>query len=197
MMRHALVTACLCAAACATALAQDLKNGVIVMEVPQDTQLLTLKKFAYPSATGSYQADEVVLCYDQFNGDVPGYVRGQMAGYFYFEGAITPGKPSTLQLFFNTPETGKPAASGSVSVKFASDYLSAEITSVNANPRSWTAYWPKKWNKSTKATEAEAAKAPVAQSDYDKVSEKQARVKELMRRLAEKLGKENGVEGGQ
>jgi len=52
-------------------------------------------------------------------------------------------------------------------------------------------------NKSTKATEAEAAKTPVAQSDYDKVSEKQARVKELMRRLAEKLGKENGVEGGQ
>jgi len=51
-------------------------------------------------------------------------------------------------------------------------------------------------NKKTKATEVEAEANPVAQSDYDKVSKKQARVKELMRRLAEKLGKENGVEGG-
>lgn len=51
-------------------------------------------------------------------------------------------------------------------------------------------------NKKTKATEAEAEANPVEQSDYDKVSQKQARVKELMRRLAEKLGKENGVEGG-
>lgn len=51
-------------------------------------------------------------------------------------------------------------------------------------------------NKSTKAAEAEAETNPVAQSEYDKVSKKQARVKELMRRLAEKLGKENGVEGG-
>jgi hypothetical protein len=51
-------------------------------------------------------------------------------------------------------------------------------------------------NKKTKATEVEAETNPVAQSDYDKVSKKQAQVKELMRRLAEKLGKENGVEGG-
>ena len=47
-------------------------------------------------------------------------------------------------------------------------------------------------NQSPKAAEAEAETNPVAQSEYDKVSKKQARVKELMRRLAEKLGKENG-----
>ena len=52
-------------------------------------------------------------------------------------------------------------------------------------------------NKATKVTEADAANNPVAQSAYDKVSTKQARVKDLMRRLAVKLGKENGVEGGQ
>lgn len=51
-------------------------------------------------------------------------------------------------------------------------------------------------NKKTKATEADAETNPLAQEDYDKVSKKQARVKELMRLLAEKLGKENGVEGG-
>lgn len=52
-------------------------------------------------------------------------------------------------------------------------------------------------NKKTKATEADALVAPVTQDDYDKISKKQARVKQLMRLLAEKLGKENGVEGGQ
>tara|TARA_R110002072_G_scaffold264409_3_gene423156 strand:- start:25888 stop:26073 length:186 start_codon:yes stop_codon:yes gene_type:complete len=52
-------------------------------------------------------------------------------------------------------------------------------------------------NKKTKATDAEAENNPLAQDDYDKISKKQARVKELMRLLAEKLGKENGVEGGQ
>ena len=52
-------------------------------------------------------------------------------------------------------------------------------------------------NKKTKATDAEAETNPLAQDDYDKISKKQARVEELMRLLAEKLGKENGVEGGQ
>jgi hypothetical protein len=52
-------------------------------------------------------------------------------------------------------------------------------------------------NKKTKAADADAETNPLAQDDYDKVSKKQARVKELMRLLAEKLGKENGVEGGQ
>jgi hypothetical protein len=52
-------------------------------------------------------------------------------------------------------------------------------------------------NKKTKAADADAETNPLAQEDYDKVSKKQARVKELMRLLAEKLGKENGVEGGQ
>ena len=52
-------------------------------------------------------------------------------------------------------------------------------------------------NKKTKAADADAATNPLAQEDYDKVSKKQKRVKELMRLLAEKLGKENGVEGGQ
>ena len=51
-------------------------------------------------------------------------------------------------------------------------------------------------NKSTKAIDAEAATNPLTQTDYDKVAKKQARVKELMRLLADKLGKENGVEGG-
>ena len=49
-------------------------------------------------------------------------------------------------------------------------------------------------NKATKATEAEAAEKPVDQEEYEKISKKQARVKELMRRLAVKLGKENDVE---
>ena len=52
-------------------------------------------------------------------------------------------------------------------------------------------------NEKTKATDADAETNPLAQEDYDKVSKKQARVKQLMRLLAEKLGKENGVEGGQ
>jgi hypothetical protein len=52
-------------------------------------------------------------------------------------------------------------------------------------------------NKKTKATDANAATTSPEQADYDKISKKQERVKELMRLLAEKLGKENGVEGGQ
>ncbi len=51
-------------------------------------------------------------------------------------------------------------------------------------------------NKKTKATDADAATTSPEQADYDKISKKQERVKELMRLLAEKLGKENGVEGG-
>ena len=51
-------------------------------------------------------------------------------------------------------------------------------------------------NKSTKATDANAVAKSLEQSDYDKISKKQSRVKELMRLLADKLGKENGVEGG-
>lgn len=51
-------------------------------------------------------------------------------------------------------------------------------------------------NKSTKATDADAVTNSLKQSDYDKISKKQSRVKELMRLLADKLGKENGVEGG-
>ena len=48
-------------------------------------------------------------------------------------------------------------------------------------------------NKKTKEIDAEEGSK---QPDYDKVSGKQARVKELMRRLAVKLGKENDVEEG-
>ena len=51
-------------------------------------------------------------------------------------------------------------------------------------------------NKATKTAEVEAEKNPVEQSNYDKISKKQARVKDLMRRLAVKLGKENDVEEG-
>lgn len=51
-------------------------------------------------------------------------------------------------------------------------------------------------NKKTKALDAEAEESQVEEGEYNKVSKKQARVKELMRRLAEKLGKENGVGGG-
>jgi hypothetical protein len=49
----------------------------------------------------------------------------------------------------------------------------------------------KRVNKATKAIEVIAEDDPIAQNDYDKVSKKQARVKDLMRLLAEKLGKEN------
>ena len=49
-------------------------------------------------------------------------------------------------------------------------------------------------NKATKSTEAEAQGGTVEQGEYAKISKKQARVKELMRRLAVKLGKENDVE---
>jgi len=51
-------------------------------------------------------------------------------------------------------------------------------------------------NKKTKAADAEAQESQLGEEEYQKISKKQARVKELMRRLAEKLGKENGVEGG-
>ena len=50
-------------------------------------------------------------------------------------------------------------------------------------------------NKKTKQVEALGAGDGVQQGDYDQVSKKQARVKELMRRLAEKLGKEDEGEG--
>ena len=49
----------------------------------------------------------------------------------------------------------------------------------------------KRVNKATKAIEVIAEDDPIAQNEYDKVSKKQARVKDLMRLLAEKLGKEN------
>jgi len=51
-------------------------------------------------------------------------------------------------------------------------------------------------NKKTKQVDAQAAESAAPEADYRKVAEKQARVKELMRRLAEKLGKEDEGEGG-
>ena len=51
-------------------------------------------------------------------------------------------------------------------------------------------------NKTTKKIDGLSGEQKADRSDYDKVSEKQARVKELMRRLAEKLGKENDTEEG-
>ena len=51
-------------------------------------------------------------------------------------------------------------------------------------------------NKKTKLVEALGADDGAKQADYDQVSKKQDRVKELMRRLAEKLGKEDEGEGG-
>ncbi len=51
-------------------------------------------------------------------------------------------------------------------------------------------------NKKTKQVEALGADDGAKQADYDQVSKKQDRVKELMRRLAEKLGKEDEGEGG-
>ncbi|MGC6486820.1 MAG: hypothetical protein ACON4Z_04185 [Planctomycetota bacterium] len=50
-------------------------------------------------------------------------------------------------------------------------------------------------NKKTKQVEALGVDEGAQQADYDQVSKKQARVKELMRRLAEKLGKEDEGEG--
>jgi hypothetical protein len=46
-------------------------------------------------------------------------------------------------------------------------------------------------NKKTKDLDALKGDEKPTQEDYDKVSKKQGRVKELMRRLAEKLGKED------
>jgi len=46
-------------------------------------------------------------------------------------------------------------------------------------------------NKKTKDLDAMKGDEQATQEDYDKVSKKQGRVKELMRRLAEKLGKED------
>ncbi|MFK7739426.1 MAG: hypothetical protein AB8H80_03815 [Planctomycetota bacterium] len=51
-------------------------------------------------------------------------------------------------------------------------------------------------NKTTKKVDAQAAEEKASPEDYAKISKKQARVKELMRRLAVKLGKENDVEEG-
>lgn len=50
-------------------------------------------------------------------------------------------------------------------------------------------------NKQTKKIE-EAPAEQKGQPDFDNVSKKQDRVKDLMRRLAVKLGKENDVEEG-
>ena len=46
-------------------------------------------------------------------------------------------------------------------------------------------------NKKTKLLDSQEGDEKPTQEDYDKVSAKQGRVKELMRRLAEKLGKED------
>jgi hypothetical protein len=54
-------------------------------------------------------------------------------------------------------------------------------------------------NKSTKeldAKPAEVREGDVGKAEADAVSTKQGRVTDLMRRLAEKLGKENETEGG-
>ncbi len=51
-------------------------------------------------------------------------------------------------------------------------------------------------NKQTKQIEALGAASAAQQGVYDQVSRKQSRVKSLMRRLAEKLGKEDEGEGG-
>ena len=53
-------------------------------------------------------------------------------------------------------------------------------------------------NKATKKIDAAVAEQPAAvdKAEFDKLSEKQGRVKDLMRRLAVKLGKENDVEEG-
>lgn len=49
-------------------------------------------------------------------------------------------------------------------------------------------------NKKTKQVDALAAEKKAGQEDYEQISKKQDRVKDLMRRLAVKLGKENDVE---
>ena len=51
-------------------------------------------------------------------------------------------------------------------------------------------------NKTTKKMDALPTEQSAKQEDYDQVSKKQDRVKDLMRRLAVKLGKENGAEEG-
>ena len=51
-------------------------------------------------------------------------------------------------------------------------------------------------NKQTKQIEARGAASEAQQGVYDQVSRKQSRVKSLMRRLAEKLGKEDEGEEG-
>jgi len=52
-------------------------------------------------------------------------------------------------------------------------------------------------NKQTKQVEALGAEDQAQPADYDRVAEKQGRVKELMRRLAEKLGKGDEGRGGE
>jgi len=51
-------------------------------------------------------------------------------------------------------------------------------------------------NKTTKKLDGQPAEQVAKQGDFDKVSHQQDRVKDLMRRLAVKLGKENGAEEG-
>lgn len=54
-------------------------------------------------------------------------------------------------------------------------------------------------NKATKQIDAlpdEQKAAEATKADYDRLSGKQGRVRDLMRRLAVKLGKENDVEEG-
>ena len=51
-------------------------------------------------------------------------------------------------------------------------------------------------NKTTKKLDALDTEEVSKENGYEKVSKKQDRVKDLMRRLAVKLGKENAVEEG-
>ena len=94
---------------------------------------------AYPA----FQRNEIYHCFsfDSSTGK-PNYVRGTAQGYWYFEGPVNDGSVSVLGIYSNQLEFDNNPIVGTLSLQYASDYMSADIISVSCQPSSLCNDWP-------------------------------------------------------
>ena len=114
---------------------------MVTMSLPPDAPVI--QKFKPSPAAPAYQRDEATHCFEFDHAGMPTYVRGTSQGYWYFEGNVVPYPAvSVLSLYANGPGSSEAPIIGTLSLKYAADYLSATVVSVSCSPTSWCSLWP-------------------------------------------------------
>jgi hypothetical protein len=89
-----------------------------------------------------YQPNNTFHCFDFNDEGTPNYVRGLAQGYWFFSGPVAPDQLNVLAVYANDPTDKQFPLVGYMTIKYASDFMSASNITVTCQPSSWCSLWP-------------------------------------------------------